>query len=71
MKNIAIIGVGNCGSQIANLAHEKYDEIFDTVYINTSDSDLSMVTDKNGLKFKIGGNGEVEGSGKNRTKMKE
>ena len=71
MKNIAIIGVGNCGSQIANLAHEKYCEIFDTVYINTSDSDLSMVTDKNGLKFKIGENGEVEGSGKNRTKMKE
>lgn len=71
MKNIAIVGVGNCGSQIANLAHEKYDEIFDTVYINTSDSDLSMVTDKNGLKFKIGENGEVEGSGKNRTKMKE
>ena len=70
-KKIAIIGVGNCGSQIANLAHEKYSELFDTVYINTSDSDLAMVSDPSPLKFKIGAKDEVEGSGKNRTKMKE
>ena len=69
-KKIAIIGVGNCGSQVAQLAQVKYPEIFDCIYINTSESDLAMVKD-NGLKFKIGKKGEVEGSAKNRTKMKE
>lgn len=70
-KKIAIVGVGNCGSQVANLAHQKYSELFDTVYINTSESDLSMVSDDTKLKFKIGARDEVEGSGKNRAKMKE
>ena len=70
-KNIVIIGVGNCGSQIANLAHEKYGDLFDTIYINTSDADLAMVNDPTTLKFKVGEHDEVEGSGKNRTKMKE
>jgi len=70
-KKIAIIGVGNCGSQVAQLAQSKYPDLFDCIYINTSDSDLAMVTVEDQLKFKIGKKDEVEGSGKNRTKMKE
>lgn len=70
-KKVVIVGVGNCGSQVANLAEKKYPTIFDCIYINTSDSDLSMVSSENNLKFKIGEDGEVEGSGKNRLKMKE
>lgn len=70
-KKIAIIGVGNCGSQVAQLAQSKYPDIFDCIYINTSDSDLAMVTAEDQLKFKIGKKDQVEGSGKNRTKMKE
>lgn len=68
-KNIAIIGVGNCGGQIAYLAEKKYEMLFDSIYINTSESDLSMV--KGSIKFKIGNKEDVEGSGKNRSKMKE
>ena len=70
-KKIVVIGVGNCGSQVAFLAETKYPELFDTVYINSSESDLSMVKSENRLKFKIGDKNEVEGSGKNREKMKE
>ena len=70
-KKIAIIGVGNCGSQVALLAEKRYSELFDCIYINSSESDLSMVTSPDALKFKIGNKDEVEGSGKNRTKMKE
>lgn len=70
-KKIAIIGVGNCGSQVAALAENKYPDIFDSIYINTSESDLAMVKSNDSLKFKIGKKNEVEGSGKNRTKMKE
>lgn len=70
-KKTTIIGVGNCGSQIALLAEKLYSPLFDCVYINTSEADLSMVqcaTEE--LKFKIGDD-EVEGSAKNRSKMKE
>lgn len=71
-KKIAIVGVGNCGSQVACLAEKKYGEMMDCVYINTSESDLSMVTTAaEHLKFKIGEKDEVEGTGKNRSKMKE
>lgn len=71
-KKVAIIGVGNCGSQVANLAEKKYGTLFDCIYINTSETDLSMVvTDNDDLKFKIGNKDEVEGSGKNRSKMKK
>lgn len=70
-KKAVVIGVGNCGSQVTNLAGQKYPELFDSVYINTSESDLSMVTSNEGLKFKIGDKKDVEGSGKNRAKMKE
>lgn len=70
-KKIAIVGVGNCGSQVAALAEKKYSTLFDCIYINTSESDLAMVNSSNSLKFKIGEKDEIEGSGKNRTKMKE
>ena len=70
-KNSVIIGVGNCGSQIAWLAEQKYPELFDTVYINTSSSDLSMVKSKTSIKIKIGTKNMAEGSGKNRSKMKD
>lgn len=70
-KKAVIIGVGNCGGQVAYLAEKKYSDLLDTVYINTSDSDLSMVSTENPMKFKIGEKNEVEGSGKNREKMKE
>lgn len=67
-KELGCIAIGNCGSQIAYLAQKKYPDIFDCIYINTSDSDLAMVGDSE-YKFKIG-QGEIEGSGKNRKKMK-
>jgi len=70
-KKICIIGVGNCGSQVAQLAQNKYPDLFDCIYINSSESDLAMVRGEDSLKFKIGKKEEVEGSGKNRTKMKE
>lgn len=68
-KNIGIIGVGNCGGQVAYLAERRYGTLFDCIYINTSQADLSMINTQS-IKFKIGNNNEIEGSGKNRTKMK-
>lgn len=70
-KKIAIVGVGNCGSQVAALAEKKYPELLDSIYINSSDSDLSMIANEGAKKFKIGKKEEAEGSGKNRSKMKE
>ena len=72
-KKVVLIGIGNCGNQVVNLGERKYPELFDCVYINTSDSDLAMVNSQDGMKFKIGAEAdyEVEGSGKNRKKMKE
>lgn len=70
-KSIAIIGMGNCGSQVAWLAEQKYPTLIDSVYINTSAKDLSMVKGNPKLTFKLGEDDEVEGSGKNRTKMKD
>ena len=70
-KQFAIIGTGNAGSQVANLAEKKYPELFDCIYINTSEADLSMVNTATNLKFKIGDKDEIEGSGKNREKMKQ
>lgn len=72
-KRFAIIGVGNCGNQVANLAEQKYPTLWDCIYINTSESDLAMVkTANDDLKFKIGtGEEEVEGSGKNRARTKQ
>lgn len=70
-KKIALVGVGNCGSQICDLAERKYSDLFDAIYINSSDSDLAMVSNPHALKFKIGEKSEIEGSGKNRAKMKQ
>lgn len=70
-KNVAIIGIGNCGGQVALLAEQRYPELFDCIYINSSAADLAMITTPNAMKYKIGKNDTVEGSGKNRTKMKE
>lgn len=70
-KKIAIIGVGNCGSQVAALGSRKYPSLFDSIYINTSKGDLDQTDGNDKMKFKIGDDDEVEGSGKNRTKMKE
>jgi len=71
-KSIIILGVGNCGNQVASLAVKKYPELFDAIAINSSQADLSMISkSENILTLKIGNNDEVEGSAKNRTKMKE
>lgn len=67
-NKIALIGVGNCGSQVASLFHKRYPDLGDCIFINTSESDLAMVDGP--LKFKLGKQDEVEGSGKNRAKMK-
>lgn len=67
-KRLALIGVGNCGSQIAELFRKRYDSLADCIYINTSEADLSMVGGS--MKIKLGDKDEVEGSGKNRAKMK-
>lgn len=69
-KKAVIIGIGNCGSQIALVAEKKYPTLFDCVYINTSATDLSMVNSETELKFKIGED-DVGGSAKNRAQMKE
>ena len=75
-KRATIIGIGNCGNQIASLAERKYHSLFNAIYINSSDTDLKMVSTA-GLKYKIGKMDkennveEAEGSGKNRSRMKE
>jgi len=68
-KEFAMIGIGNCGSQITWLMEQRYSNLFDTIYINTSDTDLSMVGEGT-IKFKIGDRDEIEGTGANRFKMK-
>lgn len=70
LGKFVIVGVGNCGSQVARLAVKKNPTIFKGVYVNTSDADLSMVTDEDGLKIRIGKTEDAEGSGKNRALMK-
>ena len=70
-KTVALIGCGNCGSQVANYAEKNYPELFDCLYINSSEADLSMVSTENDLIYKIGDRDEIEGSGKNRSKMKQ
>ena len=66
-KSILILGIGNAGCQVANLAEKRYPILFDTIYINSSDADLAMV--QGAIKFKIGE--KIEGTGKNRLKMKQ
>lgn len=70
-KKATLLGIGNAGGQVANLGVKKYPELFDAIFINSSSADLAMV-DQSNLTFKIGGSSdEIEGSAKNRAKMKE
>jgi cell division GTPase FtsZ len=69
-KNVGIIGIGNCGCQIANLAEKKYPTLFDCIYFNTSSDDLAMVSTDTGLKFKLGDE-DIKGSAKIRSKSFE
>lgn len=71
VEKTVICGIGNAGNQLGALAQKKYPELFTSIFINSSDSDLSQVTVDTDLKFKIGDKDIVEGSGKNREKMKE
>ena len=71
MKKIVIVGLGNAGSQVANKAAKTYPDLWDCIYVNSSEADLAMVDSDEALKFKIGDRDQIEGSGKNRAKMKE
>lgn len=73
-KRVAIVGVGNCGNQVAFLGEKEYPDLFDCIYFNTSEADLAMAPTDSKFKYKIGENeqdDEVEGTGKNRSKMKK
>ena len=58
MLKIGILGIGNCGNQIANIATR---EGFETFCINTSEKDLETI-DKNISVFLFGS----DGAGKDR-----
>lgn len=60
MISIGVIGIGNCGNQIAKLATEKAN--IDSFAINTSENDLATLPSSIPKKCV----GDTEGSGKNR-----
>ena len=64
MIKLGLIGIGNCGSQITDLAKEKKD--IPGIVINTSEKDIDNV--KNVTTFKIG---DSRGAGKERKRAKE
>lgn len=64
MIRLGLIGIGNCGSQITDLAKEKKD--IPGIVINTSEKDIDNV--KNVTTFKIG---DSRGAGKERKRAKE
>ena len=67
MLNVALIGIGNCGNQIAALA--KKDAGIDVICINTSENDLSTLpAELKEVSFLVG---DSEGSGKNRAGAKK
>lgn len=67
MLNVALIGIGNCGNQIAALAKKEAD--IDVACINTSENDLAILPeDLQECSFLIG---DSEGSGKNRANAKK
>lgn len=70
-QDVGMIGVGNCGCQTTKKAEETCGTLIDTMYLNTSAADLAMIEPTSSLIVKIGNVEEVEGSGKNRSKMKE
>lgn len=65
MLNVGVIGCGNCGNQIAQLAKKEADT--DVFCINTSENDLSTIPE--GIPKKC--IGDAEGSGKDRTQARE
>ena len=67
MLNVALIGIGNCGNQIAALA--KHEADVDVACINTSENDLAILPeDLRDCSFLIG---DSQGSGKNRENAKK
>lgn len=67
MLNVALIGIGNCGNQIAALA--KKDAGIDVICINTSENDLATLpAELKEVSFLVG---DSEGSGKNRAGAKK
>lgn len=65
MLQVGVIGIGNCGNQVALLAHKEAG--CDAYAINTSDNDLAMLPDD--IPRRAIGKGE--GSGKNREGAKK
>lgn len=65
MLQVGVIGIGNCGNQVALLAHKEAG--CDVYAINTSDNDLAMLPDD--IPRRAIGKGE--GSGKNRADAKK
>lgn len=65
MLNVKVVGIGNCGNQIALLAHkEAHCDVF---AINTAENDLSMLPDDIPKKVI----GDAEGTGKSRNAAKK
>lgn len=65
MLNVGVIGIGNCGNQIACLAHKEAQ--CDVFAINTSENDLSTLPTDIPKKCV----GDSQGTGKNRTAAKQ
>ena len=64
MIKLGLIGIGNCGSQITDLAKETKD--IPGIVINTSEKDINTI--KHVTTFKVG---DSRGAGKNRERAKE
>lgn len=65
MLNVGVIGIGNCGNQIACLAHKEAQ--CEAFAINTSENDLATLAADIPKKCV----GDTEGTGKNRTAAKK
>ena len=66
MIKYGIIGIGNCGGQIVNLASKEMK--IDGIAINTSDQDLSEVVSDTVKTYLIG---DKKGAGQSRTRAKK
>ena len=64
MLNVGVIGIGNCGNQIATLAKKECD--CDVYAINTSENDLATLPE--GIPRLLVG--DAQGTGKNRDAAK-
>lgn len=65
MLKVGVIGIGNCGNQIACLAHKEAN--CEVLCINTSENDLATIPEDVPKKLV----GDSEGTGKNRQAAKE